>query len=263
MRVLIETSVLVSGSICGEYEIRKKIRLLKHRFYERANNLFESFKARNRQSNIIITKTVENEARNVLNKAVNDTLREAKYTKTLMRKHQLMVVQHIILNDSLDNLDYYVEECSIRLPIDTEERDRIKNEEIEPFLRELVKGTVRYIAPVRVPRVVRGRAFRKELQKIMEDSLPTRGVIYKGMPGERDFTIMAEATLLKRQVFSEESLYVATLDNHFKPNPVQIGSFYSPEVRYTGKLDSTVRDALEDKFGFIGEVPEKIAELLE
>jgi len=262
MRVLIETSVLVSGSICGEYEIRKRKRLLKHRFFDTANRLFESFKEKNMQSNLIITKTVENEGRNALNKAVNDTLRDYKYTRTLMRKYQLMVVQHIILNDSLDRLDYYVEECSIRLPIDTKERDRIQKDELEPFVRELVKGTVRFIQR-RIPKVVRGRNFRKELRKIMIDSLPTKGIIYKGMPGERDFIIMAEATLLKRLGRADDPLYVASFDKHFKPNPVQIGSYLSPNVEYTGELDSTVRDSLAEKFGFIGEEPGIIVELLE
>jgi len=261
MRVLIETSVLVSGSIYSEYDIGKRTRIIMHKFFEKANRLFETFKAQGRQSNIIITKTVEDEARNALNKAVNDTLRETRYTRTLGRKFQLMVVQHVVLNDSLDRLDYYVEECSIRLPIDAKERERIKKEELEPFMKDIVKGTLRYIQR-RIPGIVRGREFRAELRKIMLDSLPTKGVIYKGMPGNRDFTIMAEATYLKRQGDPEELLYVASVDNHFKPNPVQIGSYLSPDMMYTGELDSTIRDALAEEFGFIGEDPDKIIELL-
>jgi hypothetical protein len=96
----------------------------------------------------------------------------------------------------------------------------------------------------------------------MYESLPSKGIIYKGMPGIRDLTIMAEATLIKRTKAQNEPLYLATVDKHFKPNPVQIGSYLSPDVTYTGELDSTVRDQLFKNFGFFGEDPHKILELL-
>jgi hypothetical protein len=173
------------------------------------------------------------------------------------------ILQHIILNDSLDKLDYYVEECSIRLPINTLERDKIIKEEIEPFMKEFVKNTVRYIQPPRIPyKAVRNRTIREEVGKVMYESLPSKGIIYKGMPGNRDLTIMGEATLIKRTKSQTEPLYIASVDNHFKPNPVQIGSNLSPNVIYTGELDSTVRDQLHKNFGFIGEEPYKILELL-
>lgn len=214
------------------------------------------------QDKVIITKTVENEAKNALDNAVNSTLR-VSYLKTLRARYKYMVLQHLVLNDSLDRLDYYVEECSIRLPIDVSERNKIKDEEIEPFLKELVKKTLRYLQPRRVPRrVVKSKALREELKQIMYDSLPSKGIIYKGMPGDRDLIIMAEATLIKRTKSEDELFYIASVDNHYKPNPVQVGSFLSKSMTFTGELDGYVRDQLSEKFGFIGEDPEKIIALI-
>ena len=258
MKVLVETSVLVSGSICWEYKIKNGSKFLTHRFFRKCNDLFETFKKVRKQSALIVTKTVENEARNALKNAVVSTIKE-RDIKSLQGRYKEMILQHLVLNNSLDRLDYYVEECSIRLPIDTTKRNEIRDKEIEPFLKELVKQTIRYIQPRRVPgRVVRDWDLREEVKEIMYNSLPEKGVFYKGMPGERDLTIMAEATLLTREDPDLNIIYVASCDNHFKPNPVQIGSYLSERVKYTGELDSTVRDALFERFLFFCDDPLKI-----
>jgi len=214
------------------------------------------------QDDVIITKTVEDEARNVLNKAVNSTIRQ-RAPRGLRQKYNIMVLQHLILNDSLDKLDYYVEECSIRLPIDKSTRDEIRDSDIKPYLKEIVKITLRFLHPQISRKVVRGKDLRIELVKKIIDSLPDKGIIYKGMPEERDMTIMAEATLLKRKYESEEPFYVASLDNHFKPNPIQVFSYLSSDMMFTGELDSTIRDLLHEKFGFIGEDPQEITLILQ
>lgn len=261
MKVLIETSVLVSGAICWEYKIKKTPKFLIHRFFTKCNSLFEIFKQHGEQHNVIITKTVEIEARNALKKAVVSTIKE-RNIRSLRGRYKEMVLQHLIFNDSLDRLDYYVEECSIRLPIDTSKRDKISDTEIEPFMRKIVKLTIRYIQPRRVPRrIIRDWGLREEIKDIMLKSLPEKGIIYKGMPGERDLTILAEAALLKREDPGEKAFYVASCDNHFKPNPVQIGSYLSNNVTYTGELDSTVRDALAEEYGFICEEPNVIIQI--
>ena len=209
---------------------------------------------------IIITKTVEDEAKNVLNRAVNQTIRDS-YIPNLIARYGLMVLQHIITNDSFDKLDYYIEECSIRLPIKTKDRNRIKHNEIEPFMIKITRNTLRYIQSI-IPRFITGKSLRAELAIKMAASLPSKGVIYKGMPGNHDLIIMAQATLIYRRFQGKELVYVASVDNHFKPNPVQVGSYLSPSMAYTGELDSTIRDKLADKFGFIGEDPQKLLEIV-
>jgi hypothetical protein len=213
------------------------------------------------EDNVIITKTVEYEAKNALDIAVKKTIRDSNIP-SLLARYSLMVLQHLIMNASLDRLEYYVEECSIRLPINTTIRDTIKRDEIEPFMREVTKNTLRYIQP-EIPGFIRDISLRDELTKIMVDSLPSKGVIYKGMPGDRDLTIMAEATMICRRFQDKEKVYVVSVDNHFKPNPVQVGSYLSTSMRFTGELDPTIRDKLAENFGFIGEEPQKIVELME
>lgn len=261
MKVLIETSTLVSGSISWEYTLRRRTKTLEHIFFKKSNLLFCACNDKEMQDDVIITKTVEDETRNVLNRAVNTTIRQ-RAPKGLKQIYNIMVLQHLILNDSLDRLDYYVEECSIRLPIDISTRNEIRDSEIEPYLKDIVKNTLRFIHP-QISRVVRGRHFRAELIKQMIDSLPEKGIIYKGMPEDRDIIIMAEATLLKRKYEDEESFYVASLDKHFIPNPIQVFSYLSPDMMFTGDLDSTIRDKLHEKFGFIGEDPQEITRILQ
>jgi len=261
MKILIETSTLVSASISWEYTLRGRTRIVEHKFYGVCNLLFSICNDREMQSDVILTKTVEDEARNVLSRAVNKTIRQ-RAPRGLRQRYNIMVLQHLILNDSLDKLDYYVEECSIRLPVDISVRNEICDSEIEPYLKEIAKNTLRFIHP-QISRVVRGKDFRAELIKIMIDSLPEKGIVYKGMPEDRDIIIMAEATLLKRKDEDEEPFYVASKDNHFKPNPIQVFSYRSRDMMFLDELDSTIRDMLHEKFGFIGEDPQEINRILQ
>jgi len=252
MKIIVETSVLIGACVFW----KRKDLLVKHCFYDECNELFEFL--RDNPELGIITKTVENEAKNVLNKAVIDTIRQT-YFPDIGKKLKIMTLQHIITNHCFDRLENFVEECSTRLPINTKERDKIKTEEIEPFLREMVKNTVRYIQP-RIPSFIKGTEVRGELTDIMVESLPAKGVIYKGMPADRDLAIMSEATMIYRKYEGKERVYVASKDNHFIPNRVQIGSYLSGHMKYLNELDSTVRDKLAEKFGFIGDDPLKILE---
>lgn len=218
-------------------------------------------KEKGMEDNVIITRTVEFEAKNALDSAVKKTI-IGSYIPGLLAKYTLMVLQHLVMNNSLDRLEYYVEECSVRLPINTRERDKVKSEEIEPYLKEITAHTLRYIKP-EIPGFIKDSGLRDELTKIMVKSLPSKGTIYKGMPGDKDLTIMAEAALIYKKFGGKETIYVASVDNHFKPNPVQVGSILSPSVMYTGELDTTIRDKLSNMFSFIGEDPQEIVKIME
>jgi hypothetical protein len=192
---------------------------------------------------------VEEEARNALTRAVERTIRD-NAELSLIKKYGLMVLQHLVFNDALDRLDYYVEECSTRTTINRKIREVIKAQEIEPYLKKITVNTSRYIQPY-VPRLL-GRGLRNQLITKIAQSIPRKAVIYKGIPEEKDLVIMAEATLVFRKYDGKLKVYVASLDNHFKPNPVLI-AYVGGSKRYTGKLDSTIRDSLASQFGFIGE----------
>jgi len=255
MRILVETSVLIEASIfwkCNEQRIAG-------RNFEKCDQLLSFLKEHTEFG--LITKTVEMEARNALDKAVLRTIRQTYFTD-ITEKIRMMAMQHIVSNHCLDRFDKFVEECSGRLPVDTKERDRIKKEEIEPFLRELVTTTVRYIQP-RIPSFVHSKNVREEVTDVIVKYLPSRGVVYKGMPADRDLTIMSDATYIYRKYRSKEKVYVASIDYHFIPNRVQIGSYLSGYMKYLeNELDSTIRDELAMKFGFIGEEPTKVLEVV-
>jgi hypothetical protein len=210
--------------------------------------------------NTIITKTVEEEAKNALTGAVEKTIRSVA-APNLVSRYGIMVLQHLIFNDAMDKLDFYVEECSNRLSINRGQREIVKTKEIEPFLLETSKHTLRFIQP-NIPGFI-SSSLRTELTDRILESLPTKGVVYKGMPGDKDLTIMAEATLIYRKFEGKEKVYLASNDNHFKPNPIQIGSYNSSSMYYTGELDSTVRDKIAEKFGFISEEPAKLLTILQ
>lgn len=258
MKVVIETSVLISISVYWE-EISRDI-LLKDMHFDKCEKLYNFLRDNGKLEMGIITKTVENEAQGALNNAVGNTISRTHFLD-LRKKIRIMILQDVITNDCLDRLEKIVEECSIRLPIDTNEREKIESKEIEPFMKEIVKTTVRYIQP-HIPSFVKGVGLRGELTDKMVQSLPNKGVVYIGMPGPRDLKIMAEATMIYRRYNGKEEVYVVSVDNHFKPNRIQVGSYLSGHKKYLNELDSTVRNKLAEKFGFIGEEPDKIMEIL-
>lgn len=258
MKIIIETSALVSASICWKYKQQNQEFSLKERTFAKCCALLEFCKTSNIPDDVVITITVEEEARNALKNAVERTIRDNAETN-LIRKYGLWVLQHLVLNDALDRLDYYVEECSVRPPINRKARELVKTQEIEPHIRKIIVNTSRYIQPL-VPSFI-GRSLRNELITKIAKSLPRKAVIYKGMPEPKDLVIMAEATLIFRNYDGRVKVYVASLDNHFKPNPVHI-AYVGGSKRFAGTIDSTIRDSIASQFGFIGEDPKQILYLV-
>lgn len=207
------------------------------------------------KENVLISETVEKEARRALSDAVEKTIRE-NASFDLMKEYGLMVLQHLVLNDAYDKIDYYVEECSVNPKVSGDKLELMKRNEVEPFLTEIVKLTNRYLRPPVIPRFVKGSA-RYELTRTMMQSLPSSGIIYKGMPGEKDLIIMSEAALIYRRFRGKMDVYIASVDYHFIPNPVRI-AFSRKKMYYTGKYDSGVRDKLTEKFGFKSDDPKQV-----
>jgi predicted nucleic acid-binding protein len=263
MKVVIETSVLISGSIFWRHTDEQGIT------YEVCDThmpvcsaLFDILR---KLSAVelevgVVTKTVEEEARDTLDKAVGNVISQSRFYSLEVR-HKVMTLQHIIANECLDKMDLMMEETSHRLPIRRPERQWIIERELRPFFRQVVNKTLRYVQPP-IPSLVKDGDLRNELADIMVKTIPARGVIYKGFPDERDLVIMAEATLIFRKYRRKEKIYVASRDKHFIPNPVQVGSYLTGRTKYTGELDPTVRDDVAKRFGFIGEHPDKVIDIL-
>jgi len=261
MKVVIETSVLISGSIFWRhtdqtgttYEVSDKHLTVCSALFDILRKL-RDFEAG------IITKTVEDEAGDTLDKAVGNVIAQT-YFPSLEARYKIMALQHIVTNECLDKMDMIVEEISARLPLRRYDRDWIVEKELKPFFRRIVATTVRYVQPP-IPSLIKDTDLRNELTDIMIKTIPARGVIYKGFPEPRDLRIMAEATMIFRKYRRKEKIYVASRDNHFKPNPVQVGSYLAGRKKFSGELDATVRDDVAKRFGFIGEHPAKIIEIL-
>lgn len=154
MKIVIETSVLIGASVywkCGGGVIKDK-------HFDKCNVLFDCLKPYPDLG--IITKTVEYEAKGVLETCVLRTIRQT-YFSDIKEKIKIMTLQHIISNDCLDRLEALVEETSTRPPINMNERNKVQSE-IEPFLQEFVRHTVRYIQP-HLPNFIKGQDAREEI----------------------------------------------------------------------------------------------------
>ncbi len=254
MKILVETSVLIGASIYWQSDDN----VIKDVQFDKCESLFTCLKAEPEMG--IITKTVENEAKGVLDIAAIRTIRQT-YFYDIKTKIKIMTLQHVISNECFNRLETLIEECSIRLPVNIAERDKVQKNEIEPFLKELVTHTVRYVQP-HLPSFIKGQEAREELTDVLVQALPAKGIVYKGMPAERDLRIMSEATLFYRKYNRQEEVYVASTDKHFVPNKVQVGSYLSGYMKYLDEFDPTVRDRLAEKFGFIGEEPLKIVDII-
>lgn len=254
MKILVETSVLIGASIYWQSDGN----VIKDIHFDRCNTLFVYLRTNPEMG--IITKTVENEAKGVLESAVIRTIRQT-YFFDIKTKIKVMTLQHVISNNCYDRLETLIEECSTRLPVNIAERDKIQKNEIEPFLKEFVTHTVRYVQP-HLPSFIKGQETREELTDVIVQTLPVKGIVYKGMPAERDLRIMSEATIFYRKYNRQEEIYVGSTDQHFIPNKIQVGSYLSGYKKYLEELDSTVRDKLAEKFGFIGEDPLKIVDII-
>jgi hypothetical protein len=260
MKLVIETSVLISASIYCKYPYQGKCYVILEPTFWECDRVFTLIQQKGKTEEVIITKTVEDEARKTLKKAVGNTI-NAHSVFSGVDVISWAKLQRIIHNASLIRLERYIEECSIRLPIDIKLRDSLKCNTITPFVKRITATTVRYLKPS-IPFLVKNRSDRMEIARNIVNGMTGSYNIYPGMPGSRDLTIMAEAHMIALRFQLKEMIYVVSNDKHFIPNPVIIESYLSPYHQSTGKLDSTVRDAICKQFGFVGEHPREIIKLI-
>lgn len=267
MFVIIDSSTLISASVVWNYESEHGKYRLKAKSNEDSMALFEFLKSN--KEKCIITKTVESEAKNALTKCVRNVVEEytnkGKLPSHLSSKVAFMTLQDIFTNASMDRMENIIEEYSTRLPISILERNSIKEKEIIPFFDDLIPKTQPFLSAPHIPRSIKGsRSGQEDILKAMVDTLPKDGIVYKGYPEDKDLIIMSEAVLICRNHCNGESVYVASLDKHFKPNPRFVGNRFWPFRESVGMqgIDSAVRDMIHKKFGFKGAHPKEILEEL-
>jgi len=224
MKVVVETSVLISASIFWRHTDENGTYEVSHRAVRVCSALFDVLR---RLSAVhldvgIITKTIEDEAKNTLDKAVGQVIAQSTFPSLVVR-HRVMTLQHIITMECLYKMDLMIEETSQRLPIRRYDRQWVLDHELRPFFKKMMPKTLRYVQPP-IPSLVKDSALRSDLTDIIVKTIPAHGIIYKGFPDERDLVIMAEATLVFRKFRRREKVLVASRDKHFIPNRVQVGS---------------------------------------
>lgn len=256
MKILIDTCVLISASLYVKY----KECIIKEDEFDISNKLFSILRERGGLG--YITKTVEDESKDAMNSALDKSLKRFLKGTSLpfKEKYAFMSLQETIFTSCKDRMESLVEECTSRPIIDIHQRKQIKKE-VEQFFIQILPDTEIYKQPPLLPRILRGIGFRRFLKKEIVKGRVGGKMIYPGRPKDDDMLIMAEATFIYRTTKNEE-VYIASNYNHFVPNRIFIASFLSPQRDWTGEFDPRVRDALKDEFGFIGERPENILEIL-
>jgi hypothetical protein len=259
MLILVDSSTLIAASVFWEFSKNGYLITAKHNAV--CDDFFKIIKS-TKDTTCIITKTTEEESKAVLNKIVNDIV-ERKFNSlpSFLKMFSLMKLQDAVTQASTDRLEKIVEEISSRKPIDMTERESIKKE-LYAFFRENVPKTFKYVKPTMPSKLPGPISSKREILDAMAhellNSLPVKGIIYRGFPEPKDITLMAEATYLYRSSQTKEKVYIASLDNHFKPNPIQVTHDLTDRLVFSGKVDSTIRDMLEEKFGFRGDFPGEI-----
>jgi hypothetical protein len=262
MKVVIETSVLISGSIFWRYKDDEtgETYEVSHKHLMPCSALFDILRKLKKLEVAIVTETAEYEAKGTLDKAIDDVIGDSLFP-SLEAYHKIMALQDIIWNDCRDYMETRIEEMAERAIIRRSQSDWIVSSQLRPFFRRIVPSTLRYVQP-RIPPLVKDPTLRNDLADIMFETIPATGKIYKGFPEESDLVIMAEATFINRKFRYKEKVYVVSLDAHFIPNLVQVGSFLTGRVKLSRKLDPTVRDDVARRFGFTGEHPNIMVDVL-
>jgi len=274
MFIIIDSSVLIAASILWKYNHTNGVWRLVGKAHHESDSLLNFIK-KSDEITCIISKTVENEAKNTLReKAINNVIqfyeKEKMFPDFIIKKYKSFVLQNIILNASIDRLEMLVEEYSTRLPIDISIRDKLMNSKLIPFFDKVIPETCPFIPAPHIPRTIKGSLnAKKDILNSMIKGSDKGYIIYKGYPEPKDIIIMSEALYIYNNHCKDtkKDLLIASLDNHFKPNPVFIGSrdssFWRKKNTDPIRIDSTVRDRLKEEFGFECDHPKAILDKIQ
>lgn len=261
--IIIDSSVIITTCLLWKNEGTDGKIFLRQRRFAECEALFELVKNNKKNIVCVITKTVETEATTALKKAVDSLIKDNNFKiSDILKKYGYETLKSIILDQSLDRLEDTVEEYSTRLPLDKAIIEEIINKEIEVFFKKIMPNTVRYFNAPSVIKKMKGSIDgKKEILSKSLDSIPFGDkILYlKGEPLEKDKRIMAEAIYISRNNNDGKRVYLASLDYHFIPNPIQIESRLSELcTKSYDHLDSRMRDLFEKNFNFFGDKPKEL-----
>jgi len=264
--VLIDSCTLITSSNFWEGEVNGNVIFLREKKFRECEVLFDLFENHKDELTCIITRTVEIEANTALDKAVNKLLKKYYWKiKDLQSRYNYSTLKSIIKDISSDRMGEIIDKYSTRPPMDKKEVNKILRNEIEPFFVKIIPETCRYYPHPKVISRLKGPVEgKREILNAAKNSIFYDKIIYiKGDPEGKDKLIMAEATYICR-VNKKKTVYIASLDYDFIPNPTSIDSFKSALhfVDYE-HMDSRMRDLLHKEFGFFGARPKELLEIFE
>lgn len=264
--VLIDSCTLIISSNFWEGDVNGNKIFLRERKFKECDILFSLFEKHRDELICVVTRTVEIEANRALDEAVEDLLKTYYWKiKDLQTKYNYSTLKSIIKDISSDRMEYIIDKYSTRPPMDSEVVKKILRNEIEPFFLKTIPQTCRYYSSPLIIKKMKGSLDGKmEILNEIKSNISSEKIMYlKGDPKGKDKLLMAEATYIRR-INKKETVYIASLDYDFIPNPTQIDSFKSPLhlVDYE-HMDSRMRDLLNKEFGFFGARPKELLEIFE
>lgn len=261
--LIVDSSVLIVKCNFWEYNGTDGKIFIRERKFSECDALFELVKKNKKNIVCVITKTVEIEATNALKKATDSLIKSNRLKlSNVLKAYNYETLKNIIFDRSLDRLEDTIEEYSTRLPLDKTIVEKILIEEIEVFFKKIKPDTVRYFNAPSIIKNMKGSIDGKKdiLSEMLESgSFGDKILCLTGEPKEKDKRIMAEATYISRNYSDGKRVYLASLDYHFIPNPIQVESFLSRLSTTDYKhLDNRMRNLLEKNFNFFGDRPKEL-----
>lgn len=251
VRVLLDSCVLVAASVhMASDEIGLE---LKHPFFDESMNLIGLLKKHLAKRVGIVTSTVENEARLVIEKAVRDEIASKQPDQLKARVLSLSVVVNSC-EERLDGILSYL----LREPIDADERDKCYAKVCELYDRWTDYGrelNIAQSASARTEAVSKG--YKREAYRIYkrQDYQRNRQAmrLCTYPPDHVDKLVLSEAiylyNLYKQTEGRDVRMLVASTDTHFSP------------IR--GDLPSrVVTDDIAGSFGITCDWPNEVAKTI-
>ena len=248
IRVLLDSCVLVAASV---HMVSDEIKLeLKHPFFDESMNLVGLLKKHLAKRVGIITSTVENETRLVIERAVRDEI--ASKESDQLKAHALRL--SVVVNSCEERLDSILSNL-LREPIDTDERSKYYAKVCEMYDFWIDYGRQLNIAENASARTEAvSKAYKKEAYRIyrQQDYQVNRQAmrLCKLPPDHTDKLVLSEAiylyNLYKQTEGKEVKVFVASTDTHFSPT--------------RGDLPSrVVTDDIISRFGVLCDWPNDVA----
>ncbi len=231
-KVLLDTNVLVSASICLTLEGSKPPILLKHPFFDNCMNLLGLLRKHVPKRIGLLTTTVENEASRVIEHAI-----EIEIEKSKLPRDQLFATLSLVLTRCQDRMQELMQIL---------QREPIRSEDVSPYLRRVTGMYDEFIrqaeaidlkSETEIKTATASPGFKSVAHRVYRN----QGVMLNRQvrqlrfdrPDEDDKLIISEAAYLSSLYKEREGkieFFLASSDTHFSPMAGTGGGLVSRDV---------------------------------